>query len=74
MPLGWMNYMHEQLEYIKRSFPRETQERFKQVMAHAKIKTNKTNELVSFIKEYDKRRNKNFAEVFPEYKFIIQQL
>jgi len=74
MPSGWMNYMHEQLDYIKRNFPRETQERFKQVIAHAKIKTNKTNELVSFIKEYDKRRNKNFAEVFPEYKFIIQQL
>jgi len=74
MPSGWINNMYEQLEFIKKHFSHETQERFKQVIAHASVKTNKTAELVSFIKEYDKRRNKNFAEIFPEYKFIIQQL
>ena len=74
MPKGWMNYMYEQLTYLERHFPKETQERFKQVIAHADTKTDMTPELISFIKEYDKRRGKNFAEVFPEYQFIIQQL
>lgn len=74
MPPSWKHNLIEQQEYIAKHFPKETQERFNQVVAHASQPIDKVDELVAFVKEYDKRRDKSFKETFPEYKFITQQL
>lgn len=67
----WTFYLEESLEYIKAHFNEETVDRFNHVISRFKIKQEcQASVLERFIVEYDKRRNKNFLEVFPECDFL----
>lgn len=73
-PKEWKHYLLESKQYLENYFPRETVKRFDQVIVFFNnnfSEENDINYLRNFIKEYDRRRNKKFLDVFPEYDFIF---
>jgi pyruvate-formate lyase-activating enzyme len=73
-PKDWLHYLEESKLYLKTNFSRESVKRFDHAVAffNASVADDKNlMHLKNFILEYDKRRNKNFLNVFPEYKFIF---
>jgi hypothetical protein len=72
-PIEYRFYLEESLEFINRHFAGDAAKRFEQVLSYFDNSTRNLEDLTNlknFIKEYDKRRNKNFSVIFPEYKFL----
>lgn len=72
-PIEYRFYLEESLEFIDRYFAGDAAKRFEQVLSYFDNSTRNLEDLTNlknFIKEYDKRRNKNFSVIFPEYKFL----
>jgi MoaA/NifB/PqqE/SkfB family radical SAM enzyme len=73
-PREWKSYMLESRDYLKAHFARETVKRFDHAISFF---SNNFPELTdieylrNFIIEYDRRRDKKFLNVFPEYNFIF---
>jgi hypothetical protein len=73
-PKDWLHYLEESKLYLKTNFSRESVKRFDHAVAFFNTSFADDKDLThlkNFILEYDKRRNKNFLNVFPEYKFIF---
>lgn len=74
-PKEWISYLQESKNFINKNFTKETEQRFEHVIAFFNDSVQNKQELIHlshFITEYDKRRNKNFISIFPEYNFIFE--
>lgn len=72
-PKSWKPKLEQSREIIQGAFNKETLQRFNFVLSEFdKNATHQQHQdLVKFIAEYDKRRDKKFLTVFPEYDFIV---
>lgn len=72
-PSSWRFRLERSCEKLKKHFNSETVQRFNFVIAEFdKLPTEAQHQdLLKFIAEYDKRREKKFSTVFPEYDFIV---
>lgn len=73
-PKDWIHYLEEARHYLKTNFTRESVKRFDHAIAFFNSSLAEDKDLLylkNFILEYDKRRNKNFLNVFPEYNFVV---
>lgn len=75
-PPKWEHIMLETRKKLKKHFNRETVQRFDFVIQESKQHTNRTDyrDFRRFINEYDKRRQKKFLEVFPEYHLVLDKV
>jgi pyruvate-formate lyase-activating enzyme len=72
-PKSWRPKLEQSREIIQGAFNKETLQRFNFVLSEFdKNATHQQHQdLVKFIEEYDRRRDKKFSAVFPEYDFIV---
>jgi len=72
-PKEWKHIIIESFKIIKDNFNNETSKRFEFVIQEFNKDCDLLllNDCKTFLIEYDRRRNKNFLETFPEYAFIF---
>jgi uncharacterized protein YutD len=74
LPKEYRYKIVDSLDYIKNNFNnQQTQTRFEQILNYydSGFMTD-TTQLKMFIEEYNRRRNLNFKEVFPEYDWLFK--
>ncbi len=74
LPKEYRYKIVDSLDYIRNNFKnQQTQTRFEQILNYydSGCMTD-TNQLKMFVEEYNRRRNLNFKEVFPEYDWLFK--